>query len=206
LFSVIFAKMFFEYFLVFIGALLVDISPIPLPPAFTVMIFLQIKYDLNIWWVIVVGVAGSILGRYVLSLYIPYLSGKIFKQSKNEDVRVLGNKLKEKGWKSHAFIFLYSLMPLPTTPLFIAGGMARLKPIYIIPGFTVGKLISDFIAVFTGKYVAENTSSLVQGMISWKSITGLVLGFILIFVLLFIDWTSLLIKKKFMLKFNIWNR
>jgi uncharacterized membrane protein YdjX (TVP38/TMEM64 family) len=198
--------MYFEYFLVFIGSLLVDIVPIPLPPAFTVMIFLQIKYDLNIWWVICIGVTGSILGRFLLTLYIPYLSGKIFKKAKNDDVRLLGEKMKKKGWKSHAFIFLYSLMPLPTTPLFIAGGMARLSPVFIIPGFTCGKLISDFVAVFIGKYAAENTSSLVHGMISWKSITGLVIGLLMVFVLLFIDWTSLLVRKKVVLKFNIWNR
>jgi membrane protein YqaA with SNARE-associated domain len=198
--------MFFEYLLVFLGSLLVDIVPVPLPPAFTVMIFLQIRYDLNIWWVIIIGVAGSIIGRYILSRYIPYLSGKIFKQSKNEEVRFLGNKLKEKGWKSHLVIFLYSLMPLPTTPLFIAGGMARLRPMFIIPGFTLGKLISDFIAVFTGKYVAENSTGIIHGMISWKSVTGLLLGILLIVALLFIDWTTLLLKKKLVLKFNIWNR
>jgi membrane protein YqaA with SNARE-associated domain len=198
--------MFFEYFLVFIGSFLVDVTPIPLPPAFTVMIFLQIKYDLNIWWVIGLGVPGSILGRFLLTLYIPHLSGKIFKKSKNADVKFLGTRMKEKGWKSHLFILVYSLMPLPTTPLFIAGGMARLSPLFIIPGFTIGKIISDFIAVFTGKYVAENTSSLIHGMISWKAILGLVIGLLMIFVLLFIDWTTLLVKKKFVMKFNIWNR
>lgn len=198
--------MYFEYFLVFIGSMLVDILPIPLPPAFVVMVFLQIKYNLNIWWVLIIGVAGSIIGRTVLTLYVPYFSGKIFKQAKNDEVIYLGKKLREKGWKSHLVIFLYSLMPLPTTPLFLAGGMARLRPIFIIPGFTLGKLISDFIAVFTGKYVAENASYLFRGMVNWKSVTGLFLGFILLFVLLFIDWTTLLTKKKLQLKFNIWNR
>jgi len=38
------------------------------------MVFLQITFGLNIWWVIVIGVAGSILGRYVLTLYIPLLA------------------------------------------------------------------------------------------------------------------------------------
>ena len=129
-----------QYALVFIGAFLVDVVPFPLPPAFTIMIFLQILYDLNIWAVIIIGVAGSIAGRYILTLYIPKLSGKIFRPSKNEDVQFLGDKMKEKGWKSQLLILIYSLMPLPTTPLFIAGGMAKMKPYYIIPAFMIGKL------------------------------------------------------------------
>ena len=78
--------MWWQYLLVFTGALLFDVVPFPFPPAFTIMVFLQIMFDLNIWWVIVIGVAGSILGRYILTLYITLLSGKFFKRSKNEDV------------------------------------------------------------------------------------------------------------------------
>ena len=121
--------MWWQYLLVFIGALLFDVAPFPFPPAFTIMVFLQIMFDLNIWWVIVIGVAGSILGRYILTLYIPLLSGKFFKRSKNEDVEFLGKKMKEKGWRSQLVIIAYSLLPLPTTPLFLAGGMAKIKPL-----------------------------------------------------------------------------
>lgn len=195
--------MWWQYALVFIGALLVDVVPLPLPPAFTVMVFLQIVYDLNIWAVIGIGVAGSILGRYILTLYIPKLSGKMFKPAKNEDVQFLGEKMKQKGWKSQGLILLYSLLPLPTTPLFIAGGMAKMKPIYIIPPFIIGKLISDMVAVLLGKYATENTNGLMDGLVSWKSISGFAIGIFLIFVLLFVDWRTLLQKKKFTLKFTI---
>jgi membrane protein YqaA with SNARE-associated domain len=124
-----------QYLMVFSGALLVDIIPFPLPPAFTVMVTLQLLYDLNIWLVIAVGVVGSAVGRYLLSLYIPRLSDRLFKPEKNEDVQYLGRKLIEKGWKSQVLIFMYSLMPLPTAPLFIAGGMAKMRTYKIIPAF-----------------------------------------------------------------------
>jgi hypothetical protein len=83
--------------------MLVDISPLPLPPAFTVMIFLQIYFQLPIWPVIIIGVAGSILGRYILTLYIPGVSGRIFKQSKNEDVQFLGDKNEKQVMEKPAF-------------------------------------------------------------------------------------------------------
>ena len=196
--------MWWQYLLVFICSVLVDVVPLPLPPAFTVMIFFQIAYDLDIWVTICIGVLGSILGRYILTLYISSLSGRIFKPEKNEDVQFLGSKLKQKGWKAPLAILIYSLLPLPTTPLFIASGMARIKAYYILPPFLIGKFISDSLAVILGKYAAENTEGLIHGMINWKSITGLIIGIILLFALLFIDWRTLLQKKKFTLKFKIW--
>jgi membrane protein YqaA with SNARE-associated domain len=196
--------MWWQYLLVFAGAFVFDVVPIPFPPAFSIMIPLQVLFGLNAWLVIVIGVAGSILGRYVLTLYIPLLADKIFKSKKNREVQFLGNKMKEKGWKSQLLILVYSLLPLPTTPLFLAGGMARIKPIQIIPAFFVGKFISDAVVVHLGKFASENFNEMTNTILSWKSIGSLVLGILLIGALLFIDWFSLLEKKKFILNFKIW--
>ncbi len=196
--------MWWQYLLVFIGALLFDVVPIPFPPAFTIMVSLQIMFGLNIWLVIVIGVVGSILGRYILTLYIPLLAGRIFKRSKNEDVQFLGKKMKEKGWRSQLVIVAYSLLPLPTTPLFVAAGMAKIRALYIIPAFFIGKFTSDTITVHLGKYASEHAKNMIEGALSWKSITSLVVGLLLLCALLFVDWRSLIQKQKFQLKFKIW--
>ena len=196
--------MWWQYLLVFLGALLFDVVPIPFPPAFTIMVSLQIMFGLNIWLVIVIGVAGSILGRYILTLYIPLLAGRMFKRSKNEDVQFLGKKMKEKGWRGQLVIIAYSLLPLPTTPLFVAGGMAKINALYILPAFFVGKFTSDSITVHLGKYASEHAKTMVEEALSWKSITSLVVGLLLLCALLVVDWRSLIQKKKFQLNFKIW--
>jgi membrane protein YqaA with SNARE-associated domain len=196
--------MWWQYLLVFWGAFLFDVVAFPFPPAFTIMVFLQIMFALNIWWVIVIGVAGSILGRYILTLYIPLLAGKFFKRSKNEDVQFLGKKMKEKGWRGQVVIIAYSLLPLPTTPLFVAGGMAKISALYIIPAFFVGKFTSDTITVHLGKYASEHAQSVMEGALSWKSVSSLAVGLLLICALLFIDWRSLIQQKRFQLNFKIW--
>jgi uncharacterized membrane protein YdjX (TVP38/TMEM64 family) len=192
------------YWYVFFACVAVDVVPLPLPPAFVVMVYLQIHYHLNVWMVISIGVAGSVLGRYILTLYIPKVAHRLFNPAKNEDVQFLGRKLKEKGWKSQLAILTYSLLPLPTTPLFIAGGMAKMKPYLIIPAFMIGKFTSDAVAVFMGKYAAENASSVIDGIISVKSAIGLLFGILLLFVFLFIDWRSWVQEKKFRINFKIW--
>lgn len=190
--------------MVFIGTFLFDVVPFPFPPAFTIMIFLQIEYDLNIWLVIIIGVAGSILGRYILTLYIPFLAERIFKKSKNQDVQFLGEKMKDQGWRGQMAILAYTLLPLPTTPIFLASGMARINAVYVIPMFFVGKFTSDAITVHLGKYASENAESIIEGGFSWKSIISLIVGMFILCTILFIDWRSLIQKKKLLLNFRIW--
>jgi len=196
--------MWWYYLLVFVGAFIFDVVPFPSPPAFTIMVFLQIVFNLNIWLVIICGVLGSIIGRYVLTLYIPKIAGKIFNPTKNEDVQYLGKILKEKGWKSQLVIIAYSLLPLPTTPLFIAAGMAKVRPFYIIPAFFIGKFTSDTVLVYFGKYSTLNVESMLQGSYQWQSITSVCVGIFMLSSLLFIDWRSLIQSKIFRLNFKIW--
>jgi len=195
--------MWWHYLLVFLGALLLDITPLPLAPAFTIMVFLQIVFNLNVWWVIIIGVAGSVLGRYILLLYAPLLSEKYLKKSKNEDIKYLGNKMNENKWKGFLVVLTYSLLPLPTTPLFIGAGISKIKPLYIIPAFLIGKFTSDAIALHLGKYAAENSSSILENIVSWESFLSISLGLLMIFGLFFINWRKLVQTKKLELNFKI---
>jgi len=195
--------MWWQYLLVFVGALLFDIVPFPFPPAFTIMILLQITFHLNVWLVIIAGVVGSVLGRYILILYTPSITNKYIKRSKNEDVQFLGAKMKENKWKGQIIVLAYSLLPLPTTPLFLAAGMSKLNAKYIIPAFLIGKFTSDTLALHAGKYASENTHNIMKNAFSWKSIVSALFFLFLIFCILFIDWRSLIQKKKLVWKFKI---
>ncbi|MCC7402386.1 MAG: hypothetical protein IT214_12990 [Chitinophagaceae bacterium] len=194
------------YGLVFLGSLLVDIVPLIGPPAWTVMVFFQVRYQLDIWIVLIVGVIGSTIGRYFYSLYVPVFSKRFIKKEKNEDLHFIGKKLSSKSWKIHLFVFLYTLIPMPSTPLFTAAGVARIKAIYIIPAFFAGKFISDAVMVITGDYVVTNIENIGHSFLSWKTVLGTTLGVLLICFFLFVDWRKLLIEKKFRIHFNIWKK
>ena len=196
--------MWWHYLLVFLGALLFDIVPFPFLPAFTIMMLLQIIFDLNVWAVIVIGVAGSVLGRYLLLLYAPLIAGKYLTSSKNKDIQFLGDKINENKWKGQLFILAYSLLPLPTTPLFLGAGISKLKPKFIIPAFIVGKFTSDTFALFFGKYASDNFENIIDNTLSWQSIASLILSVFLLFSLFFIDWRTLIQNKKLVIKFKIW--
>jgi membrane protein YqaA with SNARE-associated domain len=192
------------YLGVLLGAFAVDLIPVAAPPAWTVMVFFILKFDLNPWIVLVLGVFGSTLGRYIFSLYIPKVSSKILKPRKEKELEFVGKKLAGRLWRTWTFVFLYTLTPLSTTALFTAAGMAKIKPNHTLPPFFVGKFLSDALMILTGRYLAGNAGDTFKDLLSPKSIITLLLGLILLGGILFIDWFELLQHKKLKLKFKIW--
>jgi len=188
----------------FFAALATDLIPVIGPPVWTVMVFMLVKYDLNPWLVLAVGVPGSVLGRYGLSLYAAKFLGKIIKQTKNDELKFAGDKLKGSLWRSWPFVLVYSLLPISTTALFSAAGLARIGPLQILPPFFVGKFISDAVMLFSGRYAIHNSVDLVYGTFSWKGILTILIGGVVLAAFLFLDWRLLLERKKLRLNFNIW--
>ena len=112
--------------------------------------------------------------------------------------------MNENIWKGQLIILAYSLLPLPTTPIFLGAGISKIKPIYIIPAFLIGKFTSDTFALLLGAYAVENVQTLIDDAFSWKSFAGLMLGFLLIFCLFFIDWRTLIQSNKLVVNYKIW--
>jgi hypothetical protein len=57
------------YLLVFIGSLAVDCIPVFAPPAWMLMLFLMMKFQLQAPLVAVVGALGSVAGRMIYMTY-----------------------------------------------------------------------------------------------------------------------------------------
>jgi membrane protein YqaA with SNARE-associated domain len=192
------------YLAVFLSAFAVDLIPVIAPPAWTIMVFLLVKFHLNPWVVLLAGVSGSTLGRYLMSLYVPRFSNLFIKRHKREELEFVGEKLSEKLWQSWLFVFLYTVTPLSSTALFTAAGIAKVKAIRTVPPFFCGKFVSDAVMLVMGRYAIESFTNLVHGAFTWKGISTIVFGFGLIGGLLFLDGRALLQRKKFTFNFRIW--
>jgi hypothetical protein len=191
------------YLLVFFAALAVDTIPIFAPPAWILLVILLVKFHLNPWLTVGIGVTGSTIGRYILTRYIPKISSSIVNGREDANLRYIGNKLAKAKWSSALFVFLYTLTPLSTTALFTAVAAARVKPWHILPPFFLGRLITDGALVFSGKYASANLSELLHGQANWTTILIVIAGLIIIAGFLFIDWRQLLAHKKLRFRFNI---
>ena len=188
----------------FLAALATDSIPIIGPPVWTVMVFMLVKFNLNPWLVLCVGVPGSVLGRYGLSLYITKFFGKVIRKEKSDEMKFVGAKLSGSLWKIWPFVLLYSLLPLSTTALFSASGLAKIRPIQILPPFFVGKFISDGVMLFSGRYAIHEAVNSASGLFSWQGIITILIGSLVIAGFLFLNWRLLVEERKLRLNFHIW--
>lgn len=191
------------YLLVFLGSLGVDLVPIMAPPAWTVMAFLLVKYDLNPWMVLAIGVPASALGRYLFSLYIPKFSDKVLARRKKEELSYVGKKLKRRMWQTWVFVLLYTLSPLSTTALFTAAGMSKVPVWHLLPPFLVGKFISDAMMVKAGQFASGSLEDVMHGVFSAKSLIITAITLIITAGFVFIDWHALLVKKTLRFNFSV---
>lgn len=192
------------YLWVFLASLAVDLVPVIGPPAWTVMVLLLVKLDLNPWLVLAAGVPASVIGRYVLSLYTPWLFKKIIRRKKSDEFEFVGRKLRQRLWQSWSFVFIYSVSPLPTTPLFSAGGLAKVSPLHILPPFFVGKFISDAVMLFTGRSAFTSLADLVKGTYSAKGVFVAGVSLLVICAFLFLDWRQLIERRRLRFNVHIW--
>src|SRR5438477_10997156 len=104
------------YVLVFVAALAVDSIPIFAPPAWTVLVALLLLFHLNPWLVVIIGVIGSTLGRYILSIYIPKVSSALVTRREDENLRYVGGKVTKAQFAAAVFVLHYTLTPFPRRP------------------------------------------------------------------------------------------
>jgi hypothetical protein len=193
------------YALVLIASIAVDCVPVFAPPAWTLMLLIMLKYDLNPYATAFIGTCGTVTGRMIFSsLIIPWLGSKTLSRDKERDLKFLGDHINRKGIAALVFIFLYSLLPLSTTALFTAAGLARVRRIFILPPFFLGNLIGDGILLLSGKATIGSLSELFKGSWSVKDISMMAFGLLVVVALLFIDWRTLLQKKSVKWKWTFW--
>ena len=191
------------YLLVFFGSLGVDLIPIMAPPAWTIMAFAIMKYQLNPWIVLAIGVPASALGRYLFSLYIPTFSDKVLARKKKQELNYVGKKLRGRMWQTWVFVLGYTLSPLSTTALFTAAGMSKVPVWHLLPPFLVGKFVSDAMMVKAGEYAAGNLKDMLHGVFSAKSLLIAAITLVLTASFLFVDWHDLLVEKKLSFNFSV---
>jgi membrane protein DedA with SNARE-associated domain len=182
----------------------VNCLPAFAPPTWTLLVFFLTAYDLNLAAIVLCGVLGATIGRYILSHYSLWLSDKIFNKRKHENLNYLGNRIS--GTPIHTFlvVFLYSLTPLSTTALFVAVGVAKVSLKIAIPAFSLGRLISYSVLAVSTKAIAVNIGDLTNGIFTWESVVSSLAGLTVLLLFIFVDWQELFEHKKLKLNFQIW--
>lgn len=192
------------YLLLLLIVVLLNVIPAFAPPTWTVLVIAIATYRLNMPATIVCGVVGATFGRYILANYIHWFSDRVFNQKQIDNLSYLGSKLGNTPKKNIIFTFLYSITPLSTTALFVAAGMAKIRIIYILTGFALGRVFAYTWLVMSTELLAKSVNDVLHGAWSWKSGLSTFGGLLMLLVFIFIDWRILLESKKIRLNFRVW--
>jgi hypothetical protein len=191
------------YLLAFAAAAALDSFPAFVPPSWLALVYLQVRYGLDLPLTTVAGVAGSAAGRLILSSYVHRAAEVVLSRHEKRNIEYLGKSLGKKYRKDFAFIFLYCLTPLSTSPLFLGAALAGVSRLIVFPPFVCGKLVNYGLMLLAGRKAAPDIQAMLHGRFSWPAVAMACASVALVAAMLFIDWHALLKEKKLRLDFRV---
>ncbi|RMW37147.1 MAG: hypothetical protein EA447_06770 [Nitrosopumilus sp.] len=194
----------FSYFGIFLVLILVNASPILMPPSWIVLTsFYLLDPTLNVVILAMVGATGATIGRFFLKK-ISGLFRKFVGEEQKSNLDIIGDYLNHKKYGYLLASFLFGATPLPSNMLFITYGLMRAKSVGIYVGFWFGRTISYIIMIYFGNAVLQPFLEIFE-----DRLTGILLidaaGIGIIVLFASINWTVLITQRKIkFVKPKIW--
>ncbi len=164
-----------------------NVWPALAPPTWVVLGDLTLKWGLNPFIALFVGVLGAATGRGILYLFseffYPFLPDD--KKAKVKHYRVV---LYKQRFRLAELIFLYSLGPLPSNVIFILGGLIKAPFLPIATGFVLGRLLSYGMGIFLFNQGVTFLKDAGFNLLPYLDFITLLLTLALVFI----DWEKLL--------------
>lgn len=193
-----------SYFGIFLVLILVNASPILMPPSWIVLTsFYLIDPSLNVVFLAMIGATGATIGRFFLKK-ISGLFRKFVGEEQKSNLDIIGDYFNHKKYGYLLASFLFGATPLPSNMLFITYGLMRAKNIGIYVGFWFGRTISYIMMIYFGNAVLQPFLKIFE-----DRLTGILLidgvGIALIVLFASINWTILITQRKIkFVKPKIW--
>lgn len=193
-----------SYFGIFLVLILVNASPILMPPSWIVLTsFYLLDPSLNVVFLAMIGATGATIGRFFLKK-ISGLFRKFVGNEQKSNLDIIGDYLNH---KKHGYLlasFLFGATPLPSNMLFITYGLMRAKSIGIYVGFWFGRTFSYIVMIYFGNTVLQPFLKIFEDRLTGiLLIDGVGIGLIVLFAS--INWTVLITQRKIkFVKPKIW--
>lgn len=173
--------------------LLVNVIPALAPPTWIVLSLYKINNpQLNSLALALVGVIGSVSGRFVMYLYSKAL-GRFIPQKYAGNLNYFKKFVEERKLGIFLGTLIYSLVPLPSNLLFIAFGASSVKVLPVLAGFALGRAISYTSIVYASFRAFVFLESF--GIENLRYLADL-LGILAAVAMIFIDWRKVFEKRK----------
>lgn len=136
------------YLVAVLSIFIANIVPVFAPPTWIILSLYKISNpELNIGILVLLGVIGSVAGRFSMYHYSKAL-GKYVPQRFTGNLSQFKRAVEEKSGGLFFGSFIYSLSPLPSNYLFIGSGISGMKIIHTLTGFAFGRAISYLLLIY----------------------------------------------------------
>lgn len=185
--------MILMYLIAVLSIFVANIVPIFAPPTWIMLSLYKISNpELNIGILVLLGVIGSVAGRFAMYHYSKAL-GRYVPQRYTGNLTQFKKAVEEKKCGLFLGSFAYSLSPLPSNYLFIGSGISGMKIIHTLTGFAFGRAISYLLLIY-GFY--KTFSSFGVSSTGNMQLFGNILGILACVLLIFIDFQKIIGKTR----------
>jgi membrane protein YqaA with SNARE-associated domain len=150
--------------------LVINLVPAFMPPSWAVMAAMVMTTRVPLLILTIGGAAVSAVGRTGLALMSRRV-GHFLPDSDRRNAQALADFVnRHRNWRE-AIVFLYSLGPFPSNPLFIAAGIGRIPLLRVTIAFFISRAIADTFWVWTAGRISGGLGGLfLHQVTSWKAI------------------------------------
>jgi membrane protein YqaA with SNARE-associated domain len=175
----------------------INLLPAFAPPTWVVLVFYKLNTELDSFAIVAIGVSSSAAGRYILALVTRAIRTKL-KPEYVKNLEHLESRI-GRGKKSLVLYFLFfAIAPIPSAQLFEAAALMGTPLLPITGAFMIGRAISYSTYVIGASTVKSHAmgTALVDSLKSPWGISIQILCIIALYLLVKIDWSKHLAKKR----------
>jgi membrane protein YqaA with SNARE-associated domain len=184
---------FATWVLVWAVAVVLNAVPFFMPPTWSLLAYFHIQQNLPVWPLALTGAAAAVTGRAILALTSRRFGMRFLPKKRQESVETLTTFLRERKGLSLSMLGMFAIGPIPTNHLFIAAGLARIPLLPVLAVFGVTRFASYVLWVKAADTAARSLSEILTPSIgSAGAVAAQVAGFIVLILLLRLDWARLL--------------
>ena len=146
------------YLIAFLVVFVANSIPAFAPPTWTLLIFLELNYELQPLVLVVIGVIAATTGRGVLALYMRR-STRWMPQTYVANMQAAGRYLTKTRGRMVATFVLFFVSPLSSAQLFAAAGiMQSIRLLPLLLAFAAGRSVS-YASYVTGAHLVKQSSA-----------------------------------------------
>lgn len=177
------------YLLLALIIFFMNVFPAFMPPTWTVLAYVYIRFHLFFIPTIVIGAICATLGRIVLYYWAKNYLHVFFSSVSKKNLLIAGEYFNKRKRVTVPLLIAYAFIPIPSNQIYIAAGLAGLDIKLMAASFFVGRLISYSFWVGATNIGQESLNGIFLHQFSKTDAILLDIGgFVLLYILSSIPW------------------